>query len=208
MSQSLPGGLYLILDRTFVGERDLLKIAATALEAGVQWIQYREKQLSRRDAFRMSVALQALTRRAGALFIVNDEVDLAMAAGADGVHLGQDDFPVTEARRLLGQTRLIGLSTHTKEEAVQAGGLGADYIGFGPVFESSSKGVRPPVGLGALREVASAVSMPVFAIGGIQPDHVSEVMKSGARGVAVIQGVLGKADVAGAVKDYLKRMDR
>ena len=136
-----------------------------------------------------------------------------MAVQADGVHLGDEDFPVTEARRIMGERYLIGYSTHTVEEAKSAKNLGVDYIGFGPIFDSSSKQGRSAIGLDALRHTTESVSLPVYAIGGIRAEDAVSMMEAGAHGFAVIRGVLGSSDVESAVKSYQKwtqesRIDR
>ncbi|MBI4715246.1 MAG: thiamine phosphate synthase [Nitrospirae bacterium] len=208
MRREIPFGLYLILDPAFCGGRDPVEVAETALQAGVRMIQYREKHRSRRETYFLAKELRETTRQAGAFLILNDEVDIAMAVEADGVHLGQEDFPVKEARRILGEGYWIGLSTHSLEEVERAKREPVDYIGFGPVFQSSSKQVRPPLGVEVLRRAAVASPVPVFAIGGITPGNAGEVMVAGARGMAVIQGVLGGPDIAGAVADYRRVIDR
>ena len=207
MKPLLPKGLYLILGRESCGDRDLLSVAGEAIEAGVRMIQYREKGVSRRETYRVAKKLVEMTRSREAFLIVNDEVDLAMAVRADGVHLGDTDFPPEEARRILGPDYLIGLSTHSLEEALVAGERGANYIGFGPIFDSPSKQGRSPVGLDALRRVTGAVSVPVFAIGGIRPDDARSIMAAGAQGFAVIHGVLGSPDVPAAIRAYREKMD-
>jgi thiamine-phosphate pyrophosphorylase len=177
-------------------------IAEEALDSGVRLFQYRDKKESRRARFEVAGRLARLTRSRKACLIVNDEVDVAMAAGADGVHLGEDDFPYEKARSILGDDYLIGLSTHSPEEAVDSQQKGADYIGFGPVFPSATKRDRKAVGIEGLRKVTGAVSLPVFAIGGIYPENALSVMEAGAYGFAVIHGVLGTPDIGAAVRSY------
>lgn len=169
-------------------------------------IQLRGKTLSGGELVRVGRLLRRLTREAGALLIVNDRIDVALAVGADGVHLGQDDLPAGDARRLIGARRLLGLSASTVDEAVRADAAGADYIGFGPVFATSSKeDARPPAGLDALAEAVKAVSVPIVAIGGIHADTVGAVLNTGAAGIAVIAAVVGAADVEEAARS-LRRL--
>jgi thiamine-phosphate pyrophosphorylase len=143
------------------------------------------------------------------VLLVNDRCDLAMAIDADGVHLGQDDLPYVDARRLLGSHKLIGLSTHNAEQVHAAGVLQPDYIGFGPIFRPGSKADHDPlVGIEGLKRIRPFIRIPVFAIGGIQITNVEPVIQAGADGVAVVSAVLGAADVTMAVREFIARMPR
>ena len=194
------GGLYLILDQQYTN-RDIVSIAIEAAEAGVDVIQYREKILHGKGALSVAKRLREVTEEAGVMFIVNDDPALALGAGADGVHLGQEDIPVDVARRILGRDKVIGISTHSIEEALDAGRLDVDYIGFGPVFHSVTKRVTSPHGLEGVRRIRGSVSMPVIAIGGIDQGNVSAVIGAGADGAAVISAVLSAPDVKKAVSE-------
>jgi len=194
------GGLYLILDQQYTN-RDIVSIAIEAAEAGVDVIQYREKVLPKKGALSVAKRLREVTEEAGVMFIVNDDPALALGAGADGVHLGQEDIPVDVARRILGRNKVIGISTHSIEEALDAGRLDVDYIGFGPIFHSVTKRVTSPHGLEGVRRIRGSVSMPVIAIGGIDQGNVSAVIGAGADGVAVISAVLSAPDVKKAVSE-------
>ncbi len=174
-----------------------------ALDAGVRLFQYRSKQGSRRSVLQAAQELAALCRAAGALFIVNDHADIALASGADGVHLGQDDLQLDQARRLLGGPMLIGISTHSVAQAVAAEAGGADYIGFGPLFPTRTKDAGPEQGLERLAAVRSAVTLPVIAIGGIGPQNARDALRHGADGVAVISAVLDSADIAAACREMI-----
>ncbi len=179
--------------------------AAELLAAGVRIVQLRHKSASAREFLSMARRLRALTRQRRAVFIVNDRADIARLVGADGLHVGQDDLPVGEARRVAGPRAVIGVSTHTLEQALGAERDGADYIGFGPVFATASKaGALPPVGVGALREVASRVAVPVIAIGGVREENLAGVLKAGARGAAVISELSAAADPAGKARALLR----
>jgi thiamine-phosphate pyrophosphorylase len=143
------------------------------------------------------------------VFIVNDHPDIAIAVDADGVHLGQDDLPAEEARKLMGSGRIIGVSTHSIAQARAAESVGADYVGFGPVFPTETKDAGPLQGIGALRQVRSAVTVPIIAIGGIRSGNIGDVLAAGADGAAVISAILGAPDISVAsrqlvscVKDY------
>lgn len=145
-------------------------------------------------------------RRAGALLIINDHADIAVAVGADGVHLGQDDLPLADARKVVGERLLIGISTHTREQALAAEAGGAGYIGFGPVFPTATKDAGPLRGIDGLREVRSAVRIPVLAIGGITAANAEAVVAAGADGVAVISAVLDAKDPGIAARKILTRI--
>lgn len=168
--------------------RPLGAVVRTLLEAGVRWIQYREKGKTKRELYGEALELRELTRRFGACFIVNDYADLALAVDADGVHLGQDDLPLAEAKKIMGG-RIIGISTHSLREAVEAERGGADYIGFGSVFSTTTKEVGEPKGVEALREIREAVKIPVIAIGGIKAENAASVFAAGCWGAAVSSGL-------------------
>lgn len=159
-----------------------------ALGAGITFIQHRDKARTRRELFEEAVGLRELTRSYNALLIINDHADLALAVGADGVHLGQDDLPLSEARKIMGK-RIIGISTHDLSQAEEAEAGGADYIGFGPIFHTTTKDAGPPRGLDNLRLITQNVRVPVVAIGGINADNITAVMDSGASAVAVATAV-------------------
>lgn len=197
------GGLYLILDQQYT-KQDIVSVAIEALKAGIDVIQYREKILSKKEALAVARRLRDLTAKAGVMFIINDDPALALAVDSDGLHLGQEDIPVDIARRIVGKDKLIGLSTHSFEEAAAAGNLNVDYIGFGPIFHSKTKMVTPPHGIEGIRKVREAVSLPIIAIGGIDQENVSEVIRAGANGVAVISAVLSAPDVVKAVLELKK----
>ncbi|MCL0068619.1 thiamine phosphate synthase [Thermodesulfovibrionales bacterium] len=169
---------------------DDLKIISTILGSGIRWMQYREKGRAKKEIFYMALKLREITTKFGASLIVNDYADIALAANADGLHLGQDDLPLTEARKIMGE-KIIGISTHSIEEAIEAEAKGADYIGFGPVFHTTTKDAGKPKGVSMLREVRDSVKIPVIAIGGIKIDNVQSVFESGrCSGVAISSGLL------------------
>jgi thiamine-phosphate pyrophosphorylase len=147
-------------------------------------------------------------RRSSAVFIVNDHPDIAIAVDADGVHLGQDDLPVEEARKLMGGSRIIGVSTHSVEQARAAQSAGADYIGFGPIFTTKTKDAGPHQGIEGLRQVRKAVALPVIAIGGINTANLDKVLREGADGVAVISAILAAPDLHEAARGMVDRIQR
>ncbi len=176
-----------------------------ALHAGIRLFQYRNKQGSRRAISETALSLARTARTAGAIFIVNDHADIAGAVGAHGVHLGQDDLPIEVARRVIGPEGIIGISTHSLEQARAAAAGGADYIGFGPVFPTATKEAGPVQGLEMLRKVRSEISLPIVAIGGVNADNAADVISAGADGLAVIGAVLDAPDVEAAAKSLVDR---
>jgi len=177
---------------------------ALAQGSGVRFFQYRSKTGSRREIYETCLTLAQMAREAGSLFIVNDHADIAAAVGADGVHLGQDDLPLADARKVLGAGAIIGISTHNREQAIAAEQGGADYIGFGPVFPTSTKDAGRIQGVEAVRLIRDAVQIPLVCIGGINQNNVLDVISAGADAVAVISGILSAPDLAQAAEDIVK----
>jgi thiamine-phosphate pyrophosphorylase len=195
--------LYLITDRRRVPDGDVAHAVARAVAAGVRLVQLREKDLSGRALCDLARAVKARTDPAGAALLINDRADVALAVGAAGVHLTSADPPVTEVRALLGPNALIGVSTHHVDEARSAGRAGADFVTFGPVFDTPSKrGLGSPVGPGALAD-AARTAVPVFALGGVDAARVPDLMATGCHGVAVISAVLGAPDPGAAAAALL-----
>ena len=195
--------LYLITDRT-TASRAPADIVDECLGAGLRAVQLREKDLPVRDTLGLAKELRESTRRHGARLVVNDRADVALAAGADGVQRTHTSLPVSALRAISPPGFLIGASTHSLAEAQRAAAEGADFVVFGPVYDTPSKrAFGAPQGLGALETVASAVPRPVIAVGGITPERVREVLTTGAAGVAVIRGIYGAARPADAVKAFL-----
>jgi len=180
-------GICFITDQTY-SSLLVCDMVNRVLDAGITFIQYREKQRTRREIYDEAVKLRDLTRSYNAVFIVNDHVDIALAAEADGVHLGQDDLPLREARKIMGR-KIVGISTHSLEQAQSAETGGADYIGFGPIFQTSTKDAGAPKGLDILKTIKQNISIPVVAIGGISIDSAADVMNAGADAVAVATAI-------------------
>jgi thiamine-phosphate pyrophosphorylase len=179
-----------------------------AIEAGVNFFQYRNKSGSRKSVYEISMLLAQIARNAKACFILNDHADIAVAIGADGVHLGQDDLPIEFARKLLGTEKLIGISTHSLEQAVAAEGAGADYIGFGPIYSTTTKEAGHERGIHSISTVKQAITIPIIAIGGIDSPNVQEVIRSGADGVAVISAILSSENITFAAESMLRSISR
>lgn len=184
-------GLYAIIDLGACGVRDPLEVAEQVCAAGAQVVQLRAKRASGAEMLRVARRLAPVAKAWERTFIVNDRVDVALLADADGVHLGQDDLPVAAARRLLGPKRLIGLSTHHLAQVAAAQESGADYLGFGPVFATRTKDLPDPVvGLAGLAGATAASRLPVVAIGGITVERAASVRDAGAAAAAVISDLL------------------
>ena len=193
--------LYVITDMKIARGLSHAEIARRAVSGGADVIQLRDKSLHGRDLLRAACEIREITRAAGALFIVNDRIDVALAAGADGVHLGQDDLPVRYARKLAPPEFIVGVSVGCVTEAALAESAGVDYIALSPTYKTASKeDAGPGHGLAVLRAICSTVSIPVIAIGGIGPGNVSGIIAAGADGVAVISAVVGKEDITGAAR--------
>jgi thiamine-phosphate pyrophosphorylase len=197
--------LYLITDRRQTRGRELLEVVEQALDGGVRAIQLREKDLSGRELFLLAETMKAVCARYRARLFINDRIDVALAIDADGVQLGGGAIPIDSARELLGDAKLIGASTHSINEALAAGRAGADFILFGPVYFTPSKAAYgPPQGLELLKEVVEKISLPVYAIGGVKPENIAAVKKTGARGVALISAVISAEDPGVASTEMLR----
>jgi thiamine-phosphate pyrophosphorylase len=198
--------LCVITDSALAPGRDHLAIARAALAGGADMIQLRDKRPDLAALLPQAREIQARCRERGALFIVNDRLDLALAADADGAHVGQEDLPAAAARALLGPGKLLGVSTHDRTQAEAAVRAGADYIGFGPLFPTGTKltGYQAR-GLDFLREIRAAVGVPILAIGGIALDNIDEVVRAGA-GAAIISAIVAAPDIAEATRAFQARI--
>jgi thiamine-phosphate pyrophosphorylase len=184
------GALCVITDVGIQSRFSHLELCELAIRGGATAIQLRDKSASDRDLYAYAVAMQTVSTALGATFIVNDRVDIALVANADGVHLGQSDLPIPAARKILGDSKIIGASASSLAEARRAEAEGADYIGFGHIFPTSTKAKdAPPKGISELREALSAVNIPIMAIGGISAKNLSEVLEAGAPSAAVVSAV-------------------
>ena len=207
MSQPSLSGVYLLLDEQWAPRHHLPSVLELAAGCGIRLFQYRNKTGSPRDVFARARELRDVAARLGALFIVNDRCDIALAVEADGVHLGQEDLPLDLARTVMGRRKIIGISTHRPEEVMQATQGGADYIGYGPLFPTTTKTAHAaPVGLAGLRDIRALTPLPVFAIGGITPDALGEIAGAGANGVAVASAVLDASHVEQTMRDFVSHL--
>jgi hydroxyethylthiazole kinase/thiamine-phosphate diphosphorylase len=197
--------LYVITDSALSLGRSTPEVVRRAVAGGVKVIQLREKRLTDREIVRQGLEIRQVTRQAGALLIVNDRPDLALALDADGVHLGQDDLPLDVARRLLGPSKIVGATVETQEEARRAESSGADYLGTGPVFSTGTKpDAGAPYGTSLIRLIKESTSLPVVAVGGISLANIGEVAAAGADGAAVIRAVVSASDITQAVRDLVR----
>jgi thiamine-phosphate pyrophosphorylase len=199
--------LYVLITES-ICERPWLEAAKEAIEGGADCLQLREKNLEGGELLRRARELVKLCREKGVLCIINDRADIALAAGADGVHVGQEDLPAVAARKIVGSKLILGVSTHNLEQARQAVLDGADYIGVGPVFRSETKTREILAGLDFARQVAKEIRIPAVAIAGINERNVDEVTSSGIKAVAVTAGVVGCEDVRGAAKQLKARLTK
>ena len=186
---------------------ELARLAVTIVDAGVHVLQFRDKSLSDRRLLACAQRLREITASTPTLLVINDRPDLAALVGADGVHVGQDELSVKDVRRIVGPRMLVGVSTHAIAQARQAVVDGASYIGVGPTFSSNTKAFHELAGLSLLREVAAEIRLPAFAIGGIGPENLADVMASGIRRVAVSGAIVSAADPAAALRQMLARLE-
>lgn len=199
--------LYVITRNVPQLRRSHVDVAKAAVAGGVRFLQFREKEMTTREMVETAGELRRLTGEYGAVLVVNDRVDVALAVGADGVHLGEEDMPLPVARRLLGPTAIIGASVAAVENAKAAEAAGADYLGVGPVYATGSKvDAGEAVGCESIRQIRAAVGIPILGVGGVNADKAAEVIRAGADGVAVISAVSDAEDMVAATADLLQRI--
>jgi thiamine-phosphate pyrophosphorylase len=200
--------LYLITDRRQTSGRPLLDVVHAALDGGVMAVQLREKDLGSRELYKLAKEMRSLTGQYGAKLFINDRIDVALAAGADGVHLGAGSIPVSEERRVWGTELLIGYSAHSSDEASQAADAGADFLTIGPVYHTPSKAAYgKPLGLSELHATVARSSIPVFALGGVKQSCIADVMSAGASGIALISAILTAEDPKKETVSLLKTIE-
>jgi thiamine-phosphate pyrophosphorylase len=203
----LDTDIYCLTAEKFSRGRSNIEVVRAMLNNGIRLVQYREKEKKMGPKYAECLEIRRMTQEAGAAFVVNDDIDLAIAVQADGVHIGQDDLPLEVVRRLVGEDMAIGLSTHSPEEAQAAVRRGADYIGVGPIFRTFTKeDVCDPVGFEYLEYVARNVDIPFVAIGGIKRHNVADVVRRGAHCVALITEIVEADDIGTAIGELREAM--
>ena len=201
--QKIDYSLYLVTDSECIGERSLPDCVEEALKGGVTVVQYRSKATEGGRMYEEALALKKLCDRYGVPLIVNDRVDVALAVGAAGVHVGQEDLPCAVVRQLVGPEFIIGVSAHNPEEALKAAADGADYLGCGAVFGTQTKSNVGRLGLENLKAIRRAVQLPIVGIGGINAGNYAEVLATGADGAAVVSGILAAEDIYAEAKKFI-----
>ena len=205
MRRRLDLSVYLITDRTLCGARGVLDTVREAIAGGVSIVQLRDPEAKTRALVEEARALVALLRPAKIPFIVNDRVDVALAADADGVHIGLKDMVVADARRLIGRSRILGLSITSEADLDKADLDGVDYLGVGPIYASATKpDAAPPIAIGGLRAVAERTSLPIVAIGGLHAGNAEEAIDAGAQGIAVVSAICAAPDALVAAAELAK----
>ena len=187
-------------------KKSVLDDVRAAIKAGVKIIQYREKEKTTKEMYEETKEIKKLCDENNVLFVINDRIDICLGLWADGVHIGNDDMPYKEARRLLGD-RIIGLTVHNVDEAIEAEQLGVDYIGVSPIFETKTKlDAGPAAGLKLIEEVKKTVKIPFVAIGGINLENINDVVKAGAESAAVISAIVTKDDVESECRKFIEKL--
>jgi thiamine-phosphate pyrophosphorylase len=205
LRRRLDLSVYLITDRTLCGARGVLDTVREAIAGGVSIVQLRDPEAKTRALVEEARALVALLRPAKIPFIVNDRVDVALAADADGVHIGLKDMVVADARRLIGRSRILGLSITSEADLDKADLDGVDYLGVGPIYASATKpDAAPPIAIGGLRAVAERTSLPIVAIGGLHAGNAEEAIDAGAQGIAVVSAICAAPDALVAAAELAK----
>lgn len=201
--------LYAVTDRSWLNGRTLVQVVEESLRGGATFLQLRDKNPDRATILQEASEIKALCKKYHVPFIINDDVELAIAVGADGVHVGQDDRPAKETRAMIGPDMILGVSTHNVQEAIQAQADGADYLGCGAAFPSGTKSNAGVSGVETIKQVASAVDIPVVAIGGITMDNLSQFAGSAVSGMAVVSAIYAQEDIcaaAAALKDKIEQV--
>lgn len=200
--------LYAVTDRTWLENQTLYEQVEQALKGGVTFVQLREKNLSDEDFYKEALEIKALCKKYKVPFVINDDVELALRVDADGVHVGQEDMACKRAREILGENKIIGVSTHNVEEALRAVQDGADYLGAGAVFSTSTKSNVTNLSKQTLTDICKAVDVPVVAIGGISQKNVEQLSGSGISGVAVISAIFASKDIKNAAESLKNTVSR
>lgn len=206
--QTIDWSLYAILDKEYGKGRSLTKLAEDAIQGGADVIQLRNKISTSDEFYADALKVKEVTQHFGVPLVINDRLDIALAAEADGVHLGQDDLPFAEARKLIGEQMLLGASVHNLEEFALALESKPDYLGIGTIYPSPSKSGLQSVGVGIIQQIRSKTTLPLIAIGGITVENLEPVIEAGADGVAVISDFCKRQDVRGRAQEFVDKIKR
>jgi thiamine-phosphate pyrophosphorylase len=203
--KKMPCGLYGITAENFSNGRDNISVVKEMLDAGVKVLQYRDKYKNKIEKFKQCEIIRKLTLEYGVFFIVNDDIDIALAVKSDGIHLGQDDLPLLQARKIVGSNMVIGISTHSPQQALLAQEQGADYIGVGPIFKTFTKeNVSAPVGFEYLKYCVENIAIPKVAIGGIKLSNLSEICKYKPENVCMVTEITAAQNIGQVVQTAMK----
>ena len=201
-TENIDYSLYLVTDRGLARGRSTLDIISAAVDGGATVVQLREKDCATRDFIEQALTIKDFLKARGVPLIINDRVDVAQAVGADGVHLGQTDMPLEMAKRILGNSMIIGISAESLQDAIEAEKGGADYLGVSPIYATPTKtDTAPPLGLEGLRAIYKAVGLPLVGIGGLNKDNSADVIRNGAAGVAVVSAIVAADDPEAAARE-------
>lgn len=203
MYKNFKSSVYLVTDNIGSKDESLFDKVEKAIIGGVSIVQFRDKEMTSSDFYKTGLELKNLCKKHNVSFFVNDRVDMAIAIGADGVHLGQHDMPLPVARKVLGEDAIIGVSVHNIQEALTAQAQGANYIGVGSIFDTTTKKDAYTIGLDSLEAIRNVTSIPIIGIGGINKENAKSVMEKGADGVAVVSAILEEENILQAAK-FLK----
>jgi thiamine-phosphate pyrophosphorylase len=194
--------LYVIIDKKVLKDRSLIRTAKKIIRAGAEIIQLRDKSSNKKTILKDALVLKGLLSRSNILFIINDHIDIAILVDSDGVHLGQQDLPIEAARKLLGKDKIIGSSCRNITEALEAQDKGADYIGIGPIFPTSTKPATHAIGVDLIKTCRNKISIPFFAIGGINEENIDRVSSCGGQRVAVCKAICKARNIAAATRKF------
>ncbi|MCK4224049.1 MAG: thiamine phosphate synthase [candidate division Zixibacteria bacterium] len=198
--------LYVIADKKICGDKNIEEVVSRAIDGGAEMIQYRDKESDYDDFLKIASKLKTLCKEKDIPFIVNDRVTVALKTDADGVHLGQEDLSIQEARGILGFEKIIGKSAKTIQQAKEAEDDGADYVGVGPIFDTPSKQIEKPIGVEIIRKAKDSLKIPFFPIGGINLNNLDQIIRAGGKRVAVISAVVLSDDVKSSAAKLLERL--
>ena len=200
-------GLYFITDSRLT-KKNIIEDVKSSIKGGVKIVQYREKYAPTKKMVGGAFEIKKLCKKNNVIFLINDGIDVALAVDADGIHLGQDDIPYEDARKLLGNKKIIGVTVHNLKEAIDAEKKGADYLGLSPIFDTSTKlDAGKSCSTSMITKVKKNIKIPIVAIGGINKSNIDEVLKAGAKNVAIISAIIAKTDVEEAVRQFIDKID-